>query len=218
MSLEEGYTVPFSVLTRLGHGDAQAGRRVLRAMIDMECDHEPIVGPTERPPNVRGAVEADEAAILDLVRVQMAEITRDVAPPDEAKIMSIVRTATTVNATAVPGLPGGIATVGVIDGVHGLAGMICLVPYAWWWSDRFFVAEFWNYVRPEARGSRYGADLVRFSRWHVDVMTEKIGSQVFLISGITGTNNPREKTALYGRLLNFCGGMFVYPWPGGGAI
>lgn len=218
MSLEQGHLVPFTTLTRLGNGDAKAGRRILRAMIDLEIEHEPIVGPTARPQNVRGAVESDEAAILDLVRVQMAEITRDVAPPDEAKIMSIVRTATRPNADAVRGLPGGIATVGVVDGDHGLAGMICLVPYAWWWSDRFFVSEFWNYVRPEERGSHYGADLVRFSRWHVDVMTEKVGSQVFLISGVTGTNDARGKAALYGRLLNFCGGMFVYPWPGGRLI
>lgn len=105
------------------------------------------------------------------------------------------------------------ATIGVIDGPDGLVGMICLVPYAWWWSEAWFVAEFWNYVHPAHRSSRHAADLIKFSRWVADDMTARLGYRVFLISGVMATKDARGKTALYRRLLNWCGGTFVYPQP-----
>lgn len=202
--LEEGFTVSLATLTKLGQGCPMAGRRVLRAMIDLEVQHEPINGPTEKPASVRAAVEADEENILALVHEDIAENARHIAPLDEDKVMNMVRGATRA----------GNGTVGVIDAPDGtLAGMICLTPYSWWFSTNWFSLEIFNYVAQAHRKSRHAADLIKFSRWHTDQLSERLGYQVYLLSGVTAVRDASTKTSLYRRLSNFVGIFTAYPDP-----
>lgn len=200
----EPYVVPAFTLEKLGNGCPMAGRRILRSLIDLEIEHEPINGPTEKPKTVRPAVQADEENILALVREDIAENARHIAPLDEDKVMSMVRGATRA----------GTGTVGVIDAPGGmLAGMICLVPFCWWWSTRWANLELFCYTAQAHRSSRHAADLIKFSRWCTDQLSEKLGYQVYLLSGVTATKDAHIKTSLYRRLSNFVGIFTAYPDP-----
>lgn len=199
----EPYIVPISTLEKLGNGCPMAGRRILRSLIDLEVEHEPINGPTEKPKTVRPAVQADEENILALVREDIAENARHIAPANEDKIMDAVRGATRK----------GMGTIGVIDTQDGLAGMICLQPCSWWWSAEWYVFEQWNFVAKRHRKSRYATDLIQFSKWFVDAMSEQVGYRVTLLSGVTAVHQVHSKVALYRRLSNYVGAFYAYPNP-----
>ncbi len=202
--LEEGYVVSKATLEKLGDGCPVAGRRILRCMIDLEIEHEPINGPTEKPRNVRAAVEADEENILALVREDIEENARHIAPLDEDKVMSMVRGATRA----------GNGAVGVIDAPDGtLAGMICLTPGIWWWSTQWANTENFCFVSKTYRKSNYAVDLIKFSRWHTDQLSAKLGYQVYLLSGVTATQEIYGKAAMYRRHSNLVGAFFAYPYP-----
>lgn len=196
------YVVPHATLVKLGHGDPKKGRRALRSMIDLEIEHEPINGPTQKPDNVRVAVRDDEANILALARAEIEENANHIAPLSEDKIMNMVLGATR----------SGHGVVGVIDAPDGtLAGQICLVPYAWWFSANWFNVDMFTYVSQAHRSSHYAADLIKFARWHTDQLSEKLGYQVYLLSGVTATRDVHAKASLYRRLSNFVGIFCVYP-------
>lgn len=200
----QDYIVSLATLTKLGQGCPMAGRRVLRAMIDLEIEHEPINGPTQKPASVRAAVEADEENIMALVREDIAENARHIAPLDEDKVMNMVRGATR----------GGNGTVGVIDAPDGtLAGMICLTPAVWWWSTQWASTENFCFVSKIYRKSGHAVDLIKFSRWHTDQLSAKLGYQVYLLSGVTASQEVHAKTAMYRRHSNFVGAFFAYPHP-----
>lgn len=201
--MDEGYYVPPELLARLGGGDPKAGRKVLRALIDIETAHEPILGPTQKPDTVRTATPDDHDALMDLIRLDIAENALPIAPLDEDKVVKFI---------SAPVTEGG-PTIGVIDGPSGLEGMIGLVPFNWWWATPWAVMEQWNYVRPDRRASKHGADLIRFSRWLVDDMSDRVGYRVFLLSGVTATKDAARKVALYRRLSNYVGAFFCYPDP-----
>lgn len=203
MSPEGGYYVAPEILARLGGGDVSVGRKALRAILDIEAAHAPIMGPTEKPASVRAAVQADEPAILDMIRLDIAENARHIAPLDEESAMAQIHVATRE----------GKATVGVIDAPDGLAGMVCLTPYRWWWSKAWFLQEVFLYVAPQHRNSRHVADLVKFSRWVSDDLSARCGYRIFLLSGVTATRAARAKIAIYRRLSNYIGIFCAYPDP-----
>ncbi len=200
---EEGYFVPVETLAKLGGGDIIAGRKLLRALIDIEVTHEPVMGPTERPVNVRAATEEDAADIIELIRQDISENARPIAPLSEDKVKQFL---------SLPTSEGG-PSIGVIDGPDGIVGMIAMILVSWWWSDRWFAFEQFNFVASEHRASRHGADLLRYSRWYTDQMSVQLGYRVFLLSGVTATKDPVRKMAVYGRLSNRVGGFYCYPDP-----
>ena len=200
---DRGYYVHAATLEKLGGGDAKAGRRVLRSILELETSHQPINGPTERPPDVRVATEVDEEGVLALLRLDFAENARHVAPLDEQRIKSFVYSATRDK----------VATLGVIDGPIGVVGMVYLEPEVWWWATEWYVAERLTYVHPDHRSGQRVASLIKFARSFVDNMSAQLGYRVFLIGSVVATKDARTKTALFGRMLNFAGGVFAYPDP-----
>lgn len=199
----DGYLVSPEVLAKLGDGDPQAGRRTLRLLIDLECSHVPINGPTERPVRVRDATAADELSILALLRLDIAENAAHIAEPDEQRIKAFVQSATQDRD----------GRFGVIDGPHGIIGTIYLVPEMWWWSDRCYVAERLTFVDPAYRSWQNVADLVKFGRWVVDDMSRQLGYQMFLIGSVVASRDARRKAAVFGKLMNYAGGVYCYPDP-----
>jgi hypothetical protein len=200
---QDDYTVSHDTLVRLGRGDAAAGRRFLRTLIDVESIREPHTGPVERPPTVRLANQGDEAGILRLLRLDHAENAAMVAPFDALHVKSFVEAATRERG----------ATIGVIDGPDGVVAMVYLVPEVWWFCADWYVAERLLYVDPEHRRSRHAANLLDFSRSFVDAMSRDLGYRVFLVSSVVGTRDVDKKTALFGRMMTRAGGVFVYPTP-----
>lgn len=197
----ENYVVPHATLTKLGHGCPMAGRRVLRAMIDLEVEHEPINGPTEKPASVRAAVEADEGSILELLRLGILGNGDHIAPFDPKATLDVIQNATRKN----------LYSIGVIGDSNHIEGAICLVPATWFWANEGFLVERFAFVRPEHRDFRHISALWNYAKWLTDQLNKAYGRRTFLIGGITASIDPWPKAALYRRLLNFTGGIYSYP-------
>lgn len=198
---EEGYLVSPEMLAKLGKGDSKAGRRALRAMIDLEIAHEPINDPTEKPLNVRAAVEADEEAIMRLIREDIAENASRIAPLDEDHVRKFLKE-----------VFAGKATIGVIDSPNGgLSGMIAIQMANWWWGPTWALSETFCYTKSDERSITTARDLIKFSRWFADEFSARVGYRVFLLSGVTATHDAHAKVALYRRLSNYVGSFFIYP-------
>jgi hypothetical protein len=204
---EEGYTVPYETLVKLGHGDAAAGRRLLRVLIDVEMVHEPINGPTPRPENVRLASIVDEASLVDLLRLDVAENAAHIAPADDGALFDFVQAATRDIHNRGPAKPN----IGVIGPPERIEGAIFLEMHKWFWSTEWYLEERLTTVRPDCRKSRHGADLIKFARWFSDSMSASVGFRVYLVANVVGTRDVNRKVALFSRLLNKAGGIFVYP-------
>lgn len=204
----DGYTVSHDTLVRLGRGDAAAGRRFLRVLIDVEATREPRRGPVAKPPDVRIATEADEGMLLELARRDHAENGASVVPFDDKHVSSMIYAATRERD----------ATIGVVDGPGGPVGMIYLLPEIWWCHPTWYIAERLLYVLPEYRRSRRAARLLQFAQSFVDDMSARLGYTVYLISSVVGTQDVDLKAAVYGRAMTRAGGVFVYPTPGDAAL
>lgn len=204
------YTVPYGMLVRLGKGDARAGRRLLRTLIDIEMAHTPVDGPTERPQNVRVATIEDEASLVDLLKLDIAENAAGVAPIDEAALFTFIQAST----RDIHDLGAVKPTIGVIGQPGQVEGAIFLELHKWFWAkETFFVEERLTAVRPERRNSRHASDLLKFGRWFVDAMTEQAGIRIYLIANVVATKDVDRKIALFGRLLSRCGGIYIHPAP-----
>ncbi len=143
---------------------------------------------------------------MRLLAEDFAENARHVAPFDPQRVQSWIEAATREHD----------ATIGVIEANAGLAGLIYLVPESWWWSspDQWYIAEKLTFVSPRHRGAgRHVAELVKFARWFVDTMSARLGYPVYLIGSVVATKDARAKTLLFSRLLNFGGGIYIYPDP-----
>lgn len=202
-TLHDDYMVPYETLVKLGRGDAKVGRRLLRTLIDVEVTHEPRRGPGTKPDTVRLATEADESALMELLRMDHQENALVVAPFDEQHTKGFIQAATREKD----------ATIGVVDGPAGPVGLIWLIPEVWWFSPTWYVAERLTFVHPDHRRSRYGRDLLQFAHWFVDSMSAELGYQIFLISSVVGTVDVDRKVALFGRMMQRGGGIFIYPSP-----
>jgi hypothetical protein len=202
-TLEVDFVVHHATLLKLGHGDATAGRRLLRTLIDVHVTHDPPRGPIPRPPTVRIATEADEDGIIELLRMDHAENASMVAPFDEAHVRTFVYAATRER----------IDTIGVIDGTDCLAGLVRLTPESWWFSPTWYVAERLLFVHPQYRRGTKARDLLKFAMSFVDDMTREMGSTVFLVGSVVGTADVDRKSAVYGRLMTRGGGIFIHPPP-----
>lgn len=197
----EDLVVPVAALAKLGNGCPIAGRKVLRAMIDLEIEHEIPTATTEKPINVRRATEADEQSILELLRIDIAENAKMVNSYDEQRIVSFIRTATRDD----------WATIGVIDGSEGVVATIFIEPEQYFWTSDWNLAERITFVHPDHRNSTYAMDLLRFAKWMADGMTMRLGYTVYLTASIAASQDAYRKSALFGRFMHFMGGVFVYP-------
>jgi hypothetical protein len=190
-----------------GDGDAKKGRYNIRLMIAMDRkqpDRETFNGPTEKPATVRAAGPGDELGILALLLEDIAENAKHIAPVDEERVLELIQTGTRMK--------GGI--VGVIDGPGGKPVAVCVMTtFKWWWSQQFCVQEHVLFVHPDHRRSRHVQDLLQFQRWAVDAWTKSFGYRVYLLCGVLGVNNVREKVMLYRRKFRQVGAAFLYPSP-----
>jgi GNAT superfamily N-acetyltransferase len=202
-TLHDDYAISYETLVKLGHGDAMAGRRLLRVLIDVEMTHEPVRGPASRPATVRIATERDEPALMELLRLDHAESAAMVAPFDEVHAQSFLYAATRER----------LSVIGVVDEPEGPVGMVYLINECWWFSPTWHVAERLLFVHPAHRRSRHGRDLLQFAQSFVDGMSAELGYTVYLISAVIGTRDVDRKAAMYGRMMTRGGGVYIHPSP-----
>ena len=194
------------VLTDLGAGDSAAGAKRLRLLIADARDRKPVVGPTERPQSVRIAVRSDEAALEDLLALDAAENAVAVAPFSPADVQDLIRSVTRAD---------GAGVIGAIDDDTGTPiATVGLWPQKFWWSSVWYLEQKFIFVHPDHRVSRHAADLVHFSHWVSDAMSKSSGRTTYVVEGVTATSRVEGKIRMMSRMSNYCGGNFIYPFPG----
>lgn len=205
ITLEDGSMVIMpDELARFGNGDAQRGRKELRALLNAEIDRKVSDGPVTKPESVRIAGPKDEEALLELLLCDLRENATAVAPIDEERVMSHIQFGTRRK--------GGI--VGVIDGPDGNpVATVVLAPAQWWWSRAYYIQDIVNYVHPDHRQSRHIHDLIQFERWASDEWSRLFGYRIFLLCGVLGYKRVREKMIIYKRKFLQAGAAFLYPAP-----
>jgi hypothetical protein len=201
----EGMFIPQAVLRRLDEASPKNARMWIKRWINNEIMAQPIVGPTEKPPGVRLAGPADEAALLDLMMRDVSENAMDIAAPCPERIMEHIQMATR---------QGRMGLLPVIDGPDGKpVACMLLVPFQWWWSKAYFLQEVWNYVHPDHRLSKHAHTLMLWARWASDNFSNEFGHRVYLFQGVTSKDSVRAKVSFYSRFTNYMGALFIYPNP-----
>lgn len=203
-----GLYITAEQLARFGNGDAVRGRRELRNFLAVSGgDSRVFEGPTERPMTVRLGREADEAAILELLILDLKENAEFVAPIDEARVLECIRVGTR--------LRGGFAAV--IDGPDGKPVAVTILhPTQWFWSQGWYFSDVVSFVHPDHRRSHHADDLIAFGKWVVDEQTRGFGYRVYLICGVMGMDRLWAKTAMFRRKATQVGSGFCYPTPRSG--
>jgi hypothetical protein len=191
-------------LARFGDGDANQGRRELRLLLAADRQGPVFNGPATLPASIRIAGPRDEAALMALLALDLAENAAHIAPVDDAKVLANIQVGTRQR--------GGVA--GVIDGPDGSpVAVILLHPVQWWWSQGWYWFEVVNFVHPDHRRSRHVDDLLAFAKWFADTHSKRAGYLVYLLCGVLGAWRVRAKVALYRRKFVQAGAAFVYPSP-----
>ena len=199
--------VPHATLLRLGRGDAAAGRRLLRVLLEIETEPRQIDGPTSKPSSVRLATIADEQSLVELLGMDVLESGATVAPISVPELWKFVQESTRDLGNRGASKP----VIGVIGAEKGIEGAIFLEPEKWFWSDRWFLAERLTCVRPGHRRTRHAADLLQFAKWFADAMTDAAGFRVYLLANVVGTRDVERKVALFGRTMARAGAIYLYP-------
>lgn len=94
--------------------------------------------------------------------------------------------------------------VGVIGEPHDLKAAIFMVIEPVWYSDEFFLQEYFNYVRPDARRSTYATDLLCYGKR----CAEELGIDFFC--GVYSTVRTEAKCRLYRRVMPKMGEFYRY--------
>ena len=198
--------IPADTLRAIGRGSRKDGRRRVKTWIDLQRNLHPISGPTEKPDNVRVAVQRDEEALLRLMMLDVQENAASISEPSPDRVLHHIRDATRRR--------GSIN--GVIDGPDGTpVASVHLAPFQPWYSNAFSLQEVWNFVHPAYRASKYADSLMKFARWCSDDMSTNFGYRVYLYQGVTTKDDVWPKVAYYSRHSNFMGAFFIYPDVGG---
>lgn len=151
---------------------------------------------TPKPLTVRVASRKDEDRVFALMH--MAHKENSQASINNQKVWDKIRLATRRKG----------AVIGVIDGPHGLEGLICLTLAQWWYTDDWMVEEIVNFVHPDHRRSNHAKDLLEFSKWFTEQM------ELPLLVGVLSTIKTEAKVRLYGRRLQNVGAVFCHNMKG----
>lgn len=200
-----GYLISDERLRELFPGRTlKEARKQLRNLIVDNREPSIHAGPTERPANVRIAEPNDEDAILALLRIDCAENAEKVAPVAEERILQHIQKGTRRE--------GGI--VAVIDAPNGeIVATVGIFPAQWWWSNGWFLQEFWSFTHPDHRRGNHAAALIAFSKWASDEWTRLVGYRLYLLAGVLATQRVSDKVRFYSRHMTRAGVFTVYPTP-----
>lgn len=156
---------------------------------------------TDKPSNVRLAMPEDEDAIFNLLAEGLFNENGAFSLSKE-KSRNFIRQA--VNHE------GGI--IGVIEEGGQIVGSIGMNLDSFWYSDDWYISEYWNYVKPQYRKSigtefkrsDYAKNLIDFAKWCAERMN------LVLNIGILSTQRTEAKQRLYQRKLTVAGAFFFH--------
>lgn len=146
---------------------------------------------------VRLATKADEPELFELLLLMHSEMAFFSLNP--SKVVEAIQCATERR--------GGI--IYVIEEKHRVVATLGMVLAQDWYSDDYFLAERWNFVRPECRKSDYARRLLEQAKWtheRFKLAGQKIAVQV----GINSLDRTEAKIRLYARQMPCMGAYFIY--------
>lgn len=138
---------------------------------------------------VRSAGPSDTPAVLELLEAMHAE--NGMAALNREKVRALVER-----------LIGGDGLVLIAERGGTALGTVGLEPARWWYSDEWFLKDWWTFVAPEGRRTRAAVMLIRAA----DRTARRAGLP--LLMGVLSPKEPERKMRLFGRLLEPVGGMF----------
>lgn len=142
--------------------------------------------------HVRLADVGDEEQLFLLVRLMHEE--SGFHPLDWSKVTERIQLATSHKA----------GIIGVIGERHDLKAAIYLNLESPWYSDDWFLQEYFCFVRPDARASYYARDLIAYAKHTAD------GMGLDLLVGVLSDVRTEGKCRLYRRWLPKVGEYFGY--------
>lgn len=142
--------------------------------------------------HVRMAKPEDEEKIFDLC-TQLCE-ENQLFEMDPDAVRTVIQ-----NCTAAEG-----GVIGVIEGDDELEGIICLATDHYWYSNRWFLCEIFNFVPPKFRKSTRAKSLLAFAKKCSDDM------KIPYVVGIVSNQKTEPKIKLLERQLPKAGAFFVY--------
>lgn len=92
----------------------------------------------------------------------------------------------------------------VIGNVGNICGAVCLYIDQYWYSQKFYILELFNYVIPEARRSYNAKKLIDFCKKISDSLN------LVLMMGIVSPVKMDGKVRFYERFLPKAGAVFIY--------
>lgn len=204
---EGGLYITREQLEKFGEGNSKWARRELRAFLTMDRAAPTSQTPRDYPKAVRIAGSQDDAAILELLLVDLRENAAFIAPIDEDRVKAVISRGTNRR--------NGYA--GVIDGADGkLVAVTILVESQWWWSSGWYLEEAVTYVHSDHRHSHHSDALMTFGEWVTERHSKAFGYQIYFMCGVLGLTRFWAKTAKYRRKYMQVGSAFLYPSPNGG--
>jgi hypothetical protein len=156
--------------------------------------------------NIRFCQKGDEDKLYDLALAAYED--NGLFPVNKDKVRHFVECAT-----------GAIKTdkgekypifVGVIEipDTKNFAASVALEYVCNWYSDVWYLADKWNFVRTEYRKSSYGRDLLTFAKYISDLANCPLGM------GIMTEKRLESKMKLYERKFTQMGAFFMYNYKG----
>lgn len=151
---------------------------------------------------VRGAVPEDEAAILDLCFSLHDEIALWSLNKD--KVREFVHCG--VHKVSTPNVPS-YPTIGVVGEIGKPEGAICFGLMQQWFSDEWFIGEYFLYIHPDYRRAGHSSRLINFAKQCADQM------DLSFSIGVLSTHRTQAKIRIFRRSLGEPSGAFFTYFP-----
>ena len=142
-------------------------------------------------PKIRVAVRADLTQIYELLR-EGHDREMPMIPIDRLKALKFIARV----------LETGVILVAVVNGK--IVGSIGVIPDQWWFSDRWFLREYWTYVSPAHRRSRIAVKLIKQIKKFADK------ARMPLMIGVFSYNQAKRKNKLYRKHFKPMGEFFLH--------
>ena len=153
---------------------------------------------TDKPLNVRLATASDEDKLFAFLHA--AYLDNGFYKIKASKVWDTIRRATRRTKDGM--WQGGI--IGIIENDKEIEGAIGMFAESFWYSEDFFLNEYFCFVKPDYRKSSNAKDLLSFGKW----CAENINLRLHI--GVLTDKRLAAKERLYSRVLPKKGCLFVY--------
>jgi hypothetical protein len=151
---------------------------------------------------------ADEDALFDLMMALDADNSFGI-PYDADRVRAAIKRGTEHQGSIIGVIDGRGGTYGEDSDNPKLVASICVTLAQFWYSNQWYLAEQWVFVRPDYRHNRFENDLFQFAKWCKNEMSRQNGDDTLLVTSVSSPNRLPAKLRLWSRHAQQIGGIFV---------